>query len=236
MADPRRSGFAAARDETLRYHRELYSSTSLGEPGTWLRRPHPMVLDGVALLDHRRPVVIYDLGAGVGRHAVPIAGRVHPSSLIVAVDLLPEALQQLTENVGAASPVTVRPVVLDLTDFSFDEPANLVVAFSAIEHLPDVPAIQRLLGRAAAAVAPGGVAAMVMFVDRYEVCGDGHRRRALLESDLTAELAEHVLAEAFDGFAVLQQRRAPTRAAETRGADAYVLTGTFVELLAQRPG
>src|SRR5664280_905267 len=57
--------FVRARAETIRYHEALYRSTSLGTRGSWLARPHPLVMDSLGLVT--RPVHAYNLGAGVGR-------------------------------------------------------------------------------------------------------------------------------------------------------------------------
>jgi hypothetical protein len=62
--------FVRARRETIRYHEMLYRSTSLGARGSWLAHPHPLVMDSLGLVT--RPVHAYDLGAGVGRHTLPL--------------------------------------------------------------------------------------------------------------------------------------------------------------------
>jgi hypothetical protein len=42
------SEFERARHETVRYHEELYSSAGLGDAGTWLAKPHRLLLDAPA--------------------------------------------------------------------------------------------------------------------------------------------------------------------------------------------
>src|ERR1700743_3231640 len=92
--------FERARRETVRYHEELYSSAGLGQAGTWLARPHrlplhapaapppraaalgqagtwrarppSLLLDALAYVPSGRPVIAYDLGAGIGRHTIPM--------------------------------------------------------------------------------------------------------------------------------------------------------------------
>jgi hypothetical protein len=41
--------FERARQETVRYHEELYSSAGRGQAGTWLARPHRLLLDALAI-------------------------------------------------------------------------------------------------------------------------------------------------------------------------------------------
>jgi len=74
--------FVRARRETIRYHETLYMSTSLGTQGSWLAHPHPLVMDSLRLVTH--PVHAYDLGAGVGRHTLPIVAGLQASWLKTA--------------------------------------------------------------------------------------------------------------------------------------------------------
>src|ERR1035437_9597890 len=92
--------FVRARAETIRYHEALYRSTSLGARGSWLAHPHPPVMDSLSLVTH--PVHAYDLGAGVGRHPLPIVAGLPTGSRVTAVDLIPSALASLVENAAAA--------------------------------------------------------------------------------------------------------------------------------------
>ena len=66
-------GFDEGRGETIRYHEELYSAPEAHDPDAWLNRPAPIVMDALAHLDRTRPVRVYDLGAGSGRHTIPLA-------------------------------------------------------------------------------------------------------------------------------------------------------------------
>jgi methylase of polypeptide subunit release factors len=54
-------------------------------------------MDSLSLVT--RPVHAYDLGAGVGRHALPIVDGLPTGSRVTAVDLIPGALASLAENV-----------------------------------------------------------------------------------------------------------------------------------------
>src|ERR1039458_2788740 len=72
--------FVRARAETIGYHEALYRSTSLGTRGSWLAHPHPLVMDSLGLVTHR--VHAYDLGAGVGRHTLPIVAGLPTGSRV----------------------------------------------------------------------------------------------------------------------------------------------------------
>jgi SAM-dependent methyltransferase len=227
--------FERARRETVRYHEELYASAALGQAGTWLARPHRLLADALALVPSGRPVVAYDLGAGIGRHTIPLLRELPAGSDVIAVDLLPSALRALEDAVppGTRTRLRVRPA--DLDGFEFEAPADLVLAFSAIEHLRDLRAVRGLLGRIRAAVKPGGVVAVGIVADRVEVDDRGRGRPALLESAMSAAAATGLLSGVFSGFDVTYQRSRPAQVREVRGEAAYTLASTLVTWLATRP-
>lgn len=232
------AAIAAARRETVRYHEELYASTPLGAEGTWLARPHPVVVEALDLARGAGPVVAYDLGAGVGRHAVPLAAGLAPGSRVVAVDLLPTAVDRLRRNCDAAGVgAVVKPVTADLESYAFDEgAAGLIVAFSAIEHVGGVEALRALLGRMVAATAPGGLHVLGILADRREVLADGTVRPAAVESPLSSAATLDLLDDAYAGWEVLRRSTKPSVVREERDGVTYGLSSTLVHLLARRPG
>ena len=228
--------FDQARRETVRYHEELYATARLGQAGTWLARPHRLLADTLALMQDDRAVVAYDLGAGVGRHTVPMLGRLPGGSIVFAVDLLESALTALWSEVPPEADVALRTRAADLDTFEFEDPADLVFAFSAIEHLPDLASIGRLLARVRAALRPGAWVALGIVADRAEVDRDGHTRPALLESAISSTEALELIGEAFAGFRVVHQQLRPTQVREQRGDDSYLLTSTLVTWIATTHG
>jgi SAM-dependent methyltransferase len=229
------TGFERARRETVRYHEELYASAALGQAGTWLAKPHRLVADALALVPPGRPVVAYDLGAGIGRHTIPLLRELPDGSDVFAVDLLPSALRSLATAVppGIRTHLQTRPA--DLGSFEFETPADLILAFSAIEHLRDLKAVRRLLDQVRAATKPGGVVAIGIVADRVEVDDHGRRRPALLESAISTAEATGLLTGAFSNFDVSYQRLGRAQVREQRGEDTYTLTSTLVTWLATRP-
>ena len=222
------AGFEDARRETVRYHEEFYASVRLGQPGTWLARPHGLLGEALARVARDRPVVAYDLGAGVGRHTIPMLERLHAGSTVFAVDLLPSALSALVSSAPASVDVALRTRVADLDTFEFEEPADLVFAFSAIEHLPDRASIGRLSSRIRAALRPGACVAIGIVADRVEVDRDGRTRPALLESAICAPDARDLLRETFADLSVVHQQSRPTSVREQRDGDQYTLASTLI--------
>jgi len=179
----------------------------------------------------------YDLGAGIGRHTIPLSllRELPDGSDVFAVDLLPSALRSLEAAVppGIRTHLQTRPA--DLDRFEFDTPADLILAFSAIEHLPDLKAVRRLLDRVRDATKPRGVVAIGVVADRVEVDDHGRRQPALLESAMSAAEATGLLTGAFSDFDVTYQRLGPSQVREQRGERSYTLTSTLVTWLATRP-
>ena len=229
------AGFERARRETVRYHEELYASAALGQTGTWLAKPHGLMADALVLVPSGKPVVAYDLGAGIGRHTIPLLRELPAGSDVFAVDLLPSALRSLENAVppGTRARLHTRPA--DLDGYEFEAPADLIFAFSAIEHLRDLKAVRGLLDRVRAAAEPGGVVAIGIVADRVEVDDHGRRRPALLESAMSTADATGLLTSAFSNFDVTYQRLGPAQVREKRGEDTYTLTSTLVTWLATRP-
>lgn len=232
--EPGAPSFDAARQETVRYHEELYAEADLGSPGTWLEEPHPILDEALALLPDDRPLVAYDLGAGVGRHTLPLLERLPEGSCVVAVDLLGSALDRLRDAAPKRTGRTLRTVAVDLADLTFDAPADLVLAFSAVEHLPSPDAVRDLLARVAAATAPGGVVALGILADRHEITHDGDRRAALVESRLTSDDTARLLHETLGDLRVVVHRAEPAEVTEERDGEEYVLASTLVLHLAVR--
>jgi len=126
-----------------------------------------LVLKAITLCGETNPILAFDLGAGVGRHTIPMAQGLAAGSKVIAVDVIPSAIAHLKTNCAAAGVSDmVTPVVDDLEKFTFDTSINtagLIVGFSAVEHVSSITAMRRLLGRCAAATAPGGLVALAHF-------------------------------------------------------------------------
>lgn len=225
--------FTRARAESIRYHQELYSSADLGMPGTWLASPHRLVQSAVELITE--PVHAYDLGAGVGRHAILLAQELPAGSQITAVDLLPEAIDMLQANAEAAGVADlIEGTTADLATYRFPKRGTgLVVAFSTFEHLPSLPDLHTVLDRATSATASGGVHVVAFFADRREVTPDGPRE-ALIELSLTEEEAVEAFDAAYEGWEILTREVTPTEVF-VHEAENYTLEGTLVAYIARKP-
>ena len=122
-----------------------------------------MVLKALTLCGGANPIQAFDLGAGVGRHTIPMAQGLAAGSKLTAVDVIPSAIAYLKANCAAAGVSDmVTPVVGDLEKFTFDTSmaAGLIVGFSAVKHVGSNTAMRGLLYQCAAATARGGLVAL----------------------------------------------------------------------------
>ncbi|MBL8701095.1 MAG: class I SAM-dependent methyltransferase [Alphaproteobacteria bacterium] len=135
-----------------------------------------------------------DLGAGFGRHAIPLAEAGYD---VVAVDQSRALLQALAHNAGDLAIRTVEAALLDFRSH-VDRPAALILCMGdTLCHLASREEVRRLVRHAAAALDPGGA-----FIATFRSYGDlprGSRRIVLVRGDATRILtcmlegeAEHV--------------------------------------------
>lgn len=233
---PEDDSFVTARQETVRYHEELYASATLGGPGTWLHRPHRLLDDALNLIPGDMPITAYDLGAGIGRHTIPMLQRLPAGSHVYAVDLLSSALSQLRDAAPSGTEVLLHTRQADLANYEFEAPADLVLAFSSIEHLPGVGAIAAFLARTSSAMRPGGVVAIGIVADRLEIDARGKARPALLESAVTSSETFDLFSAAFDDFEVLDHRVRPAVVREERDGEEHALSSALVTWLGIKNG
>ncbi|MGF3057359.1 class I SAM-dependent methyltransferase [Microbacterium sp. YY-01] len=220
--------FDSARRETIRYHDELYSNVELGEKGTWLERPHRLIFDALHLLPNNRPVIAYDLGAGVGRHVVPMLKHLPDGSHVYAIDLLDTAVQQLETLAPTSGTTRLHAHQQDLTSVEFVSDVDLIFAFSAIEHLPSVTAVRQLLTKARISLREGGVIALGVIVDRYEIDSAGKPRPALIESGLSSRDVNEILTDTLHELRPVTTNAGRAEIDEERDGESYTLASTLI--------
>lgn len=155
-------------------------------------------------LTPRGSAIALDLGAGFGMHAIPLARR---GFTVVAVDSSAELLRELRAH---AAGLPIRSVEADLLDFPghvADSPQVILCMGDTLAHLPSRQAMEALLAKAAAVLAPGG--AFVLTFRDYSTPLTQDRRFIHVRSDadriLTCFLEygnEHV-----DVFDLLHERQ-----------------------------
>ncbi len=119
-----------------------------------------------------------DLGAGIGMHSVPLAGR---GCRVLAVDTSAQLLRTLRLH-GKGLPI--RTVQADMRSLQslVKAPADIILCMGdTITHLPDLPSIEALLRQIAALLAREGV--FVTTFRDYTVEPSGSKRFIPVGSD-----------------------------------------------------
>jgi SAM-dependent methyltransferase len=225
----------SGRAETVRYHRELYGSKD--RPDSWSTRPSAFVLQSLGHVIGRGPLLVYDLGCGIGRHAVPIAAPAPAGSRVVGVDLLQVAIDGLRWAAADAG-VSARVIgeVADLEWFPMDPgSADLIIGCSALEHVSSHGAFEELIERCQRATRVGGLHCFVIGSDRWEETADGGRRPARVEFDLRTTALDELVTDRFGhDWEILHNGRQAYAVDEVRDGDPYRLHMTTTQLLARR--
>jgi SAM-dependent methyltransferase len=225
------------RHETVRYHEEFYARHELFEAGSWLHRPSPFVLRSLEHLDVRGRVLVLDLGCGVGRHTLPIAGSLPPGSYVVGVDLIPYAAERLKDNAAQAQLASaIQPVVADLDTIGLaPRSLDLLVSVSALEHVPGLEALESVLQRCRDATKPSGLHALIIGTDKVEIDARGGVRPARVEFHLPTEDAKSVLERVYGDWEWIEYSEVDFGVEEDRDGESYTLRTTNLRLLARAP-
>jgi 2-polyprenyl-3-methyl-5-hydroxy-6-metoxy-1,4-benzoquinol methylase len=122
--------------------------------------------------------IVFDLGAGFGMHSIPLARR---GARVTAIDSSAELLRTLTEISGNLPVRAVKGDLLDFQSHLAEAPSAILCMGDTITHLPDFGAVEKLVERASAELAPGGMFA-ASFRD-YSVPLTGEQRFVPVRSD-----------------------------------------------------
>jgi len=129
-------------------------------------------------LPHAPGDLVVDLGAGFGKHAVPLAER---GARVLAIDASADLVASLRTLAGD---LPIESVVDDLRAFAchLEEPADALLCMGdTVTHLPTVDDVDRLAGDASSMLAPGGTLAF-SFRD-HSVARSGTDRFVPVRSD-----------------------------------------------------
>ena len=129
-------------------HIEMYNNNELFTEGSWLARPVRTIMELLPFYENYSCINVLDLGAGVGRNAIPIAERFSDRECNVdCVDLLDIAIKKLLENSrrnGIEEHIT--GIVQTIDDFKIEKSAyDLIIAVSSLEHMGSKDSLERKL-------------------------------------------------------------------------------------------
>lgn len=97
---------------------------------------------------------VFDLGAGFGMHAIPLARR---GARVTAVDTSSELLRELERLAGNLPIQAVNDDLLAFRSHVTEKPSAILCMGDTITHLPDRVAVKSLIESACIALPPGGL-------------------------------------------------------------------------------
>lgn len=126
-----------AQEESDRFHTDFYLTHDLFQQGTWLEKPNSRIMEIGTLLANQERVRALDLGAGVGRNAIPFARLFAEGTATVdCVDIIDVAVVKLRANAlaqgvsRAINPILSNVAVFDIPEGAYDA----IMAMSVLEH------------------------------------------------------------------------------------------------------
>lgn len=192
-----------AREETIRYHENYYSSHKLFKDG-WLAQPDEEIANIAKFLSAIEDARALDIGCGVGRNAIALAQAIRSfGGRVFACDMLASAIEQL---VGYAQEMGVSDSVVgscaDMDALEIDPSFyDAIMAISVIEHSGSVEGVRRLLRQMIGGTRPGGVNRVTVSTDRrVTACDTGEDVPTGVETPMSKEIVVSMLREEYSGW------------------------------------
>lgn len=187
------------------------------------------------LLSLSSDLAILDLGAGNGRHAIPIAQMLSANSCVTALDLLPVAVEQIERRASAAGvSEKVKTVVGDVEHHGFGKQIfDLVISCSCIEHVSTLEDFKRVLESIKGATKPCGYNVFMIATDGREITRSGRERTPLMELNIPSDVANRVLTSVYSDWRILDHISKAWSASEVREGEEYDMNCTCVQFTAQ---
>jgi SAM-dependent methyltransferase len=211
-SDMNQANFDEAREAEENYHSKLYSENEILEPGTWMSKPIPIVMEMLErLLSHKDHINVLDLGCGAGRNAIPLALRLKGSaSKVVGVDLLDEAINKLRDNAkeyGVSDIIHVEQGDVEHSEIAKND-YDYILACGCLEHLSSEEAFYGVLKRMKLGTRIGGINCIAMNTNVREIAQEsGRELNPLIELNLPTEKAFAMLEKVYLGWNILDEKR-----------------------------
>lgn len=206
-----------ARQETIAYHEDYYTRHALFDSDSWLARPDQDMMDLAAknrlywrLLSNQVPLQILDLGAGVGRNAVPLAQYLQANEIKAQIDCFDvldtsiDLLEQNSTRYGVDKYINTRVVDNDYVELE-PESYDLILAISVIEHCLGLDKVKRLLNQLAKGVRKNGYCQIEITTDRSLI--DLNTKECLptsVETPMSEVQVQSLLTEAFRDLKIIK--------------------------------
>ncbi|MDF2963268.1 MAG: class SAM-dependent methyltransferase [Paenibacillus sp.] len=226
------------RNEERTYHEACYERYRLFEAGSWLHKPVKTVLDTLTRFEHYKRLTALDLGCGVGRNSIPVAGTLkNRSGEVVCVDLLESALSKL-ESYSRQYGVSdyIRTQLSDIGDYPIAvNHFDLIIAVSALEHIASERQLIQVLDKMARGTKQNGINCIIMntnpaeidFITKIEL-------EPLIELTMSTDKGMELLALAYEGWKVITEKVKPLQFNIDRNGRSILLKSDCITYVVQK--
>jgi cyclopropane fatty-acyl-phospholipid synthase-like methyltransferase len=229
--------FERSRRRERGYHAAFYAKHELGDPDTWVSAPAPYALDSFKLIPKRPHPRALDLGAGVGRHIIPLAYHLGAAAEVVCIDLLPSAVEKLKRNAKEAQlAATVTAIAADADTYEPQGTFDYVLSVSCIEHLPSKARLADLIGRLQQATNPGGVHCFMIATDHtWADAVTGTPVEPVVELNLSASETKTLLQNSYAHWEIQDISTKPWEERESLRGRSTICKSTCVQFVGIKP-
>lgn len=177
-----------------------------------------------------------DIGAGVGRHSIALAQQLPQRPSIVAVDILPAAIEKLMKNAWKYDVASaIKAIVADIEDFPIaTNSIDLVISCSALEHVSSKDVLWSRLEDLQSGTRARGIHCFMINTDVREISADGEELPGSIEFPLSPGEASAPLETLYSSWDILDLSTKRWEVTEYRGEKRYQLVGTCLQILARK--
>lgn len=207
--------------ESDRYHHDYYNSHDLFESGTWLEKPNATLMKIAEALVGHNGVRILDLGAGVGRNAIPMTMILETSiECVDCVDIVPIAMEKLRENaIRHGVSHLINPVLESISEYTITPNSyDLIAAMSVLENalkLDDFPIGIRKIQQGTKVAGFNCLSIATDLIERESATGE--RLTPIINSAFTAMHCEEVLRGLYKDWEIAHLDFSPFKQVVQRG-------------------
>ncbi|MBU1110416.1 class I SAM-dependent methyltransferase [Patescibacteria group bacterium] len=204
-----------AREATRIYHKKLYSDKKLFQKGSsWLEKPNAEI---IAVVKNnfigKKHIKVLDLGAGVGRNAIPIAKIIGKSGgKVTCVDYLDVAIDKLNEyvkehNVGKF----IKGFVSSIEDFIINPNTyDFIVAHSVLTHTRSKEKMVQIIKDIAKGTRKNGIVYIYMITNSREFDSEtGKEQDPEAEVEINFKEASALLKDIYKGWTIQALKKIP---------------------------
>ena len=234
----KRSEQRNAQEESDRFHTDYYLTHDLFQQGTWLEKPNSRIMEIGSLLVNQERVRALDLGAGVGRNAIPFARLFADGAATVdCVDIIDVAVEKLRANALAQGVSrAINPILSNVADFPIQEGAyDAIMAMSVLEHAFSPDRFESGLATLQAGTKKGGFNCLSITTDLKERdCQTGESLIPLITTAVSSPECRELLQRLYSSWEITHLSFSSFRETIERGGRTIEWSAKYCLLVARR--